>query len=48
MLVDLGSSERLRLYVEGGYVRWQIGQYLVDRICPADQASASEQRAGTD
>lgn len=28
ILVYLGSSERWRHYVEGGYLKWEMGQYL--------------------
>ncbi|KAF2847478.1 hypothetical protein T440DRAFT_403437 [Plenodomus tracheiphilus IPT5] len=36
ILVYLGSSERWRHYVEGGYLNWQIAQYLVNRAYPDD------------
>ncbi|CBX96112.1 hypothetical protein LEMA_P110310.1 [Plenodomus lingam JN3] len=41
ILVYLGSSERWRYYVEGGYVNWQIAQYLVNKIYPDDKSTGS-------
>ncbi|KAH8727280.1 hypothetical protein GQ44DRAFT_704781 [Phaeosphaeriaceae sp. PMI808] len=37
ILVYLGSSERWRYYVEGGRLKWQISQYLVNRVYPEDE-----------
>ncbi|KAH9876445.1 hypothetical protein J1614_003576 [Plenodomus biglobosus] len=41
ILVYLGSSEQWRHYVEGGYVNWQIAQYLVNKVYPDDQSAGS-------
>ncbi|KAI8931530.1 hypothetical protein NX059_011187 [Plenodomus lindquistii] len=41
ILVYLGSSERWRHYVEGGYLNWQIAQYLVNKVYPDDESTAS-------
>ncbi|CAG5141878.1 uncharacterized protein ALTATR162_LOCUS1032 [Alternaria atra] len=34
ILIYLGSSERWRYYVEGGHLKWQVGQFLVNNIYP--------------
>ncbi|KAF1850364.1 uncharacterized protein K460DRAFT_327147 [Cucurbitaria berberidis CBS 394.84] len=41
LLVYLGSSERWRYYVEGNHLKWQIGQFLVNRIYPEEQSADS-------
>jgi hypothetical protein len=38
IMVYLGSSEGWRHYVEGGLLQWQIGQYLVNRVYPDEEA----------
>ncbi|KAF1941719.1 hypothetical protein EJ02DRAFT_404080 [Clathrospora elynae] len=44
ILVYLGSSERWRYYIEGGHVKWQIGQYLVNRMYPGGVGSPAVKR----
>jgi hypothetical protein len=41
LMVYLSTSEGWRYYVEGGHLRWQMGQYLVNRIYPDDEGADS-------
>jgi hypothetical protein len=37
VMVYLGSSEQWRYYVEGGYLQWQMAQFLVNRLYPDNE-----------
>lgn len=41
IMVYLGSSEGWRHYVEGGYLQWQMTQYLMNRVYPEDDEKES-------
>ncbi|KAF1911253.1 hypothetical protein BDU57DRAFT_524710 [Ampelomyces quisqualis] len=41
IMVYLGSSKGWRHYMEGGYMQWQMTQYLTNRTYPEDKSSNS-------